>query len=394
MGAIGLITMHNIANYGSCLQTYATQKVFESIGWSTIVIDYCRPNNTLQFLTNQAFEGKRLARLEPLWNSMPALKHMASKPISSYLFRYGAPFRRFRGVYLNETNETYFSCDELKSNPPLADVYCTGSDQVWNSVWNGGFDQSYYLTWVPGEKPRVAYSSSIGRENLDEWEEKPMRRALRRYAAISVREESAVRVLAKLGIKSTLVLDPTLMLNDSDWGQIATRPKQSLDGYILVYQLNPNDNFSNYASMVSKELGLPLVKLCYRGKDRQKGAINIVSPEVTDFLGLFFNASYVITDSFHATAFSLNFQKPFVSIAPNRFSTRITSVLELTGTSNRLLRNKEDISLMLRPIDFDYARQVLEAKREESLDFLRCALDVTGTQASCASDDDRESHGC
>lgn len=388
MGTIGLITMHNIANYGSCLQTYATQEVFKSIGWSTLVIDYCRPNNTLDYLTNQAFEGKRLARFEQIWGAAPSLKRMVSVPISSYLARYAAPFRRFRNTYLNETNETFFNYDELRSNPPAADVYCTGSDQVWNSVWNDGFDRAYYLMWAPQEKPRIAYSASIGREDIDEWEKGEMRHALQRYSAISVREESGVRVLSEIGIKSTLVLDPTLMLKRSAWEQIATQPKESRGDYILVYQLNPSDNFTHYASRVAKELGLPLKKLCYRGRDRQRNAQNIVSPEVTDFLGLFLNASYVITDSFHATAFSLNFQKPFVAIAPSRFSTRITSILELTGASDRMLKDAADVGLMVRPIDFEYAEQALEAKREDSLSFLRQALGVDGANMRVSGDDD------
>lgn len=376
MATIGLITMHDIANYGSCLQTYATQEVFKSLGWSTLVVDYRRPNNTLEHLAEQVFRGRRLAWLEPLWRVAPALKRAAALPVSSYIRQYFAPFKRFRRAYLHESAETYLTYGELEKNPPAADVYCTGSDQVWNSVWNEGFDRAYYLTWVPQGKPRIAYSASIGREAVDEWEKEPMRRALREYSAISMREASGVKILSNMGVDAHLVIDPTLMLERSDWARIATWPKGVGGNYILVYQLNPSDDFSGYANRAAKTLGLPLVKLCYKGGGRQKGAKNIVSPEVTDFIGLFLNADFVITDSFHATAFALNFEKRFVAIPPNRFSTRIRNILKLTGTADRLLVDFDNIDLVNYPIDFDGVRLSLEAKRTDSLNFLRKALSV------------------
>lgn len=106
-----------------------------------------------------------------------------------------------------------------------------------------------------------------------------------------------------------------------------------------------------------------------------KGAKNIVAPAVTEFLWLFMNASYAITDSFHGTAFSLNLCVPFAAIAPDHFSTRLLSVLELTGTTERMLEDLTDVELLGRSIDFDTVAERLAANRSESLDFLKGALD-------------------
>ena len=394
MGSICLITLQVVSNYGSCLQTYATQEVFRRLGWDCEAVDYCRANNTLESLTENAFNGRRLKPFRKVWEKAPLLKHAVSIPISWQLRKNSAPFGRFREKYLRITERPYTSIEELEQDPPSADVYCTGSDQVWNSVWNDGFERPYYLTWAPEGKPRIAYAASIGREELDDWEKPLMREALERYAAISMRESSGVKLLSDLGIPSELVLDPTLMLDKNGWSKIATIPKTARGEYLLVYQLNRSEDFVRYAQGVSRALGLPIVKLCYRKRDAQRGAKNIVAPEVADFLGLFLNASCVITDSFHATAFSLNFQKPFVVIAPNRFSTRITSILGLTGTSDRMLGDVNDVGLMARPIDWGYVERALEAKRGDSLDYLRRALGANGEQGFGAENDNGKWYGC
>ena len=105
-----------------------------------------------------------------------------------------------------------------------------------------------------------------------------------------------------------------------------------------------------------------------------KSAKTLIAPSVEEFVGLFLNASYVITDSFHATAYSLNFGIPFTSIAPQRFSTRIASILALTGTEDRMLSSWDDTSMFERHIDFDYVTRSLDGMRESSVSFLREAL--------------------
>lgn len=309
------------------------------------------------------------------------MKQYMSKGYALLRKRNEAPFLRFRNYYLNET-KLYLDEKQIAEDPPIADVYCTGSDQVWNSIWNGGFEAPLYLTWVPEGKPCISFAASIGREELDEWEKPLMVDALKRYKAISMREISGVTLLEKLGIENVkLVLDPTLMLLKQDWEKIATFHSAPDDGYVLSYQLNHSDDFVRYTQELGKKLGLPVVKICYRKKHRQAGAINLVAPEVTDFLGLFLNASCVVTDSFHATAFSLNLEKPFVSIAPNRFSTRIKSILELTGAEERLLGDFSDLELMDRPIDFKRVANRLDEAREGTIGFLRRALDQADDSA-------------
>lgn len=371
---VSLITLHNVLNFGSCLQAYASQKTIEALGHSCEIVDYWRANNTPVGRAEASFNAGRLGSFAPLWKIAP-LKSIAMIPYKKRMDRRAKPFESYCKRYLNLTRP-YYSESELEQDPPEADVYVTGSDQVWNSIWNEGFEEPYYLAWVPQRRRRVAWSASIGREKLDDWEIEPMREALARYDAISLRESSGVRLVRELGFpEARLVLDPTLMLDRDGWSKIATLPQGAEGSYILSYQLGSGEEFAAHVSGLSKRMGLPVVKLNFTGIESTGGLDVEPVPAVTDFVGLILNAAYVVTDSFHATSFCLNLGTPFTSIAPGRFSTRLSSVLELTGAEERMLGDYADLSLVDSPIDFAKAQGRLAAKRSESLDFLKGAID-------------------
>lgn len=377
------ITLHTTPNYGSCLQAYATQSVFENLGWQPLLVDYWRKVNQSSYLVDKSFKFGRLSSLSAFWARTPqCVRRLIYRAYDSTLERQRRPFRSFQKAMLHKTTR-YLSVEQLASKPPRADVYCTGSDQVWNSTWNDGFDDALFLSWAPAGKPRIAFAASIGKSCLEEWEKPQTKDALSRYDAISMREASGVRILEDLGFANvSLVLDPTLLLSKEEWERVSTIPEGLPENYILVYQLNPDERFTEYVKRLSSGMGVPLVKVCYRKNERLKGATNLVMPEVTDFIGCFLHSACIVTDSFHATAFSLNFEKPFVSISPGRFSTRLESILELTGLKERLLTDFDQIDLMERPIDFESARVGLSVKRDETLEFLRNALNSKHTVQS------------
>lgn len=375
MSKVALITLHTVSNYGSCLQTFATQKIFESLGWEVEVIDYYRADNLPEYAVEKAFMGRRMQKFQGVWDRAPWLKRLLSVPMGAIVKRQRKPFDDFRSKYLHLSKRMYRSADELELYPPVADVYCTGSDQVWNSVWNNGFEKPFYLTFAPEGKPRISFAASIGRNEVDDWEKPLMKEALSQYKAISMRESSGIGILNDLGFSDAqLVLDPTLMLNKHDWESIAKMP-EGIDGpYLLVYQLNKSKAFVDYVEAVAKKYGLNVVKISYGIYDVMKSAKTLIAPSVEEFVGLFLNASYVITDSFHATAYSLNFGVPFTAIAPERFSTRIASVLALTGTEDRMLASQQDIAMYERQIDFEYTTEKLDEMRKKSIAFLEEAL--------------------
>ena len=236
---IDIITLHYIWHYGSLLQTYATCKVFEKLGLETEVIDYVRPN---------ASETEEI-------KAGVVAKGYEKKPVKKALFIISKKIenkrrKKFSEEFLKKTvsmTKRYSSFDELKMNPPIADIYCTGSDQTWNSEYNGGFLPAYFLEFAPTGKKRIGYAISIGMDEIPEKELEQTKNAVLKYSAISVREDSAVKLIKKLGYESVQqVLDPTLGLSLEDWKPLIA-PDANNGKYILIYKLNPNDKLEKFA---------------------------------------------------------------------------------------------------------------------------------------------------
>lgn len=371
-----IITLHTSPNYGSCLQAYATQEVFKSLNWDPIIIDYWRSNNLPAIKTELTLKTLMGGKLEIVLKKIPSLRRRLKKRVLDNIEKIDAPFEKFRKRYLLLTEKQYKSFEELKEGYPLADVYCTGSDQVWNNIWNGGFDKAMFLGFVPEKVPCIAYASSIGREAIDNSEEGRMKAALSKYKAISMRESSGVRILESIGISNvSRVLDPTLMLTRKDWEKVATHNLDLPNNYLLIYQLNKNKHFVELAKSVASNEGLTVVTLCHNPAFQVKGTYNVVLPEVTDFLDLFLRAKYVVTDSFHGTAFASNFEIPFLVVPPERFSVRIEDYLSLVGAQSRLISLSDQLTKSEIPmIDFSNIQQRLENERRSSLEFLAKAL--------------------
>lgn len=369
---VGVITLHNSPNYGSCLQAFATQKVLSELGMAPLIIDYYRHDAIPENETERALNGQ-LAKKMPVFK-VPGVKALAHIPVSRIVRRRAAPLNAFRRDYLALTKRHYYSYQELVDNPPQADIYCTGSDQVWNSTWNNGFDPAFFLGFAPDGSKKIAYAASIGKSSLEDWEREPMRVALSEYSHISVREAEAAELLDSIGIPGAVpVIDPTLMLDKDGWSRLASGEVPSVP-YLLVYQLNRSHEFDACVQRLSKKTGLPAYRIAYGSHERRRGERMIVAPAVGRFAQLFLHAEVVVTDSFHGTAFSLNLGKRFVSISPGRFSGRIVNVLEMTGESDRYLKDCRDVGIVDEPIDWPRVQGLLEAKRQEARSFLIDAM--------------------
>lgn len=368
-----VITLHTVDNYGSVMQTYATQQVFKYLGYDVEFVDYWRKDNLPQYRAEKLLESSTLQKLKPIWGMCGFTQKITVFLLKKVLEHKKSPMWEFLEKHVQITPKRYSSFEELMENPPVADIYITGSDQVWNSIWNQGIDRAYFLDFAPKDKPRIAFSASIGRERLDEDEIPETRELLEKYKAISVREQSAVYVLDSMGIESTLILDPTLMLDADAWRELAAPMKQAKP-YLLIYQLNPNCQMDEYAERIAKRKGWAVVRIGFGQSDRKKVGTCVMLPSVEEFLGLFCNAACVLTDSFHATAFSLNLGTDFISILPRRFGTRIESITRLTGTKDRVLLSYDDLEIVDKSIDKETVQHILEEERKKGFDFLRKAI--------------------
>ena len=227
-----------------------------------------------------------------------------------------------------------------------------------------------FLDFVPDDMMKFAFCSSFGKVCLEEWEKEETIKLLARLQYISVRESSAVELLDTIGINNAVhLLDPTLLIDNSFWKNISA-PKLVKQDYVLVYQLNPNGDFDKYAYEFAKRKKLKLVHLCMKTRDLKKHGKKIILPKVEEFLSLIQHASYVITDSFHGTAFSINFNREFINIFPAEYSTRLESILQWAGLDSRHLIEYNNFEIADRCIDYKPINKKLQLEREKADKFL------------------------
>lgn len=365
---VSVITRHSVANYGSILQSYATQKAINKLNCDCEIIDYTKIEE----------QGKNIARTlcenSKFWSRNVFLKliyYILQTP--NYLYSYNK-FKKYRKQLLKQTEIEYSSFEELCERPPMADVYCSGSDQIWGKIGTDEVDKAYFLEFVPKGARCISYAASIGKAAISNETKLALKTYLTKYESIFVREKTAVEIIKKEGIDNVkLVLDPTLLLENNEWEKLI-KSKPKFKKYILLYQLHDNPRFVEYAKSFSKQTGIELVRICPSVQSLFRGGKGVFLPTPQEFLSLFKNAEYVITDSFHGTVFSLLFNRKFIDVLPSETGTRIINILELTKLEDRILKDYNDFSYIGKDVDFTEANAILNDERKKSIELLKNAL--------------------
>lgn len=262
-------------------------------------------------------------------------------------FRYYALRRRMRreARFIHEygnLSERYDSCDDLLKNPPAADCYISGSDQVFNS--NAMYPQLFYLGFEKtGHVRKIAYAPSFGFSIFSEAFIESISGYVKDFDALSCRERSGADLLSRIsGRKVPVVVDPTMLLSQSEWELIAVNP-QYARRYIFIYDLNGAEHLVEIARKIEKQTGYAIVCLTGKVQKFYKVDKQIYDAGPAEFIGWIKNAAYVVTDSFHGTVFSLIFHRRFYAyVALEKAVERLTSLLDNFGMTDRLIRNSDE----------------------------------------------------
>lgn len=317
---IGIMTMHRVENIGSVLQAYALQHKLEQQGYEAEIIDYIFPQKRKSFSLKDIVNG-----IINILHGCPKQKRLRK-------------LNDFRTKYLRFSSQAY-SREGLLAAPPKYDIYCTGSDQVWNPKHIGN-DTSFMLDFAPEDKPRVAYASSFATGSVGEPYFSLYSKYLRKYSSISVREQTGVDIVKRMtGKDAKLLCDPTLLLTPEEWDVIAKdseviMPEKYILVYLLSYMFNPRPGFYNIVKNVRQATGMPV--LFYNGFAKDVHACkakNLTGMGPCDFVKLFKKASFVITDSFHGAAFSSIYNVPMIGVVKDAGNEdgRIATLREKVG---------------------------------------------------------------
>lgn len=363
MKKVHIITRHFIPNYGSLLQSISSIKIFEEFGYETTIIDYVSTMETL--LPQNTNFAKKFSK-----NPVKRVVFWLAKLPDQILKR--ARFHSFRNKYLKMTKRLS-SSKELREYDFSNSYLCSGSDQLWGYISDEKtIDSNYFLDFAKEGDVCFAYSSSFGRIDFPSEYFADLNERLKKFSFITVREQNGVElILNHTPYFAEHVLDPTLTVNPAFWQEFANVAIKEKP-YLLVYHLRRNKTLERYAKNVAKENGWKIIRVSTSIYDlfKQRNCKLLADPKKV--LSIFKNAQCVVTDSFHATVFSLIFNRQFVDVLPPTTHERITDLLSLVGLSDRAFAHNGDVPLAIAtaPIDYEKVNSILEKARMDSLNTL------------------------
>lgn len=382
MKKVGIITIHSIENFGSFCQAFALQEIVKSLFYDVEVIDYVYPND---------YHKSQYAIVNPY--ARASVEKTLVARIRDYLYRHlfrAKNVRIRRGKYEDTIKQylllsvRYPSIESLKDCADKYDIYLTGSDQVWNPRYL--FNDLSFLLDFTDNPNKIAFSSSFGSKVIGLEHSKLYSPYLSKYKFISTREESGVHLVKDIcGKDAICTCDPSLLLSKEKWGNRLVCGKPLVSGkyllcYVLTYTSNPYPYALEFINYIHRVTGLKII--CIDNSSRfwmrlgYKGFQNC-GPQ--DILNLFFNASFIVSSSFHGAAFSLIFRKDFYSILPPDVDDeRQASLLNKVGANNRIIRVGDPLPSAHEVYinNWDELSSRLECYKTESLVYLEKALTV------------------
>lgn len=347
-------------NYGAMFQSYALSKTIEYLGHTPVFLtlkhrttcNYVTPKKTLK----RAIKGKILKFL--------------SKPTQEIRIERAKKFRAFAQVY--QTQVCYENLQELNANPPKADVYLSGSDQVWNPK---GLHEELMLSFAPDDSILASYAASMGAEIVPEENKELFAKYISRYDAVSVREDTMIDVIKDYTNKPIQQhIDPVFLISKQDWNKFA-KPysKLKFEKYILMYLIDfDKKNIKNFKKL-KKETGLPIVLVTLGGLKYRFADQVVMDASPQEFLYLLSSAEMVVASSFHGCALSVVFNKPFIAISGRDKPTRIESMLRHFGLEEQ---NTTDISFENAKVDFQNVNKQIATDIETSKNYLKKVFEM------------------
>lgn len=319
---VGIITFHFVNNYGAVLQAYALQKyIKDELKVDSYIIDYVNPFIKLT----------DALRLLPISSNIREI----TSGICSFKDRISR-MQKLAGFINRNTilTKEYHNSFSLKIDPPSFDKYICGSDQIWNPFITFGICKAYYLSFVNVSAKKIAYAPSFGTYKYSFIIRQLCKKHIMSIANISSREKEGVELISLItGKECPQLIDPTLLLTKEQWHHIAKKPESIISDYILVYIVQRHDeSIDEEIKQIKQRLNLSVVEIS-RYSYARCGVVDscLVNIGPEEYIGLFENAKYIVTDSHHGLIFSFIFDHPCHLIYGKQFPTRIMNMLNLLG---------------------------------------------------------------
>lgn len=355
MKKIGILTFHRAVNYGAQLQSYALQRTVSDLGAECELVDYLCPAITEPY---KPFNIKKKKPLQSFAKSC-VMFNRRKKKIKS--------FESFQNKIV-KSKEQYTS-KTISQAKDKYDLFITGSDQVF-SPWCADFDPAYFLTFA-NDSQKFSYAASFAAKEIPDDKKEEFSRRLSGFQKLSVREKDGVRLVKELCGKEAVVnLDPTLLLGADKWSEIAQAPAN--EPYILIYTVMPQISLVDFACNLAKEKNMKVIYLNDAPHLHNNNIEYVRASSVESFIGYIKNASYVVSNSFHATAFSVIFHRSMFIEFQNKINrnVRSESFLGELGISRGIENGKAEET----KIDWNDVDKKLDVQKKKSLEYLKSII--------------------
>lgn len=392
MNEVGLCIVYKNWNYGSILQSYATLLELQKLDVPYEIIRYERKKDLKFYVTSLP----RLANRDMMYSKLRALRRKLGKKKNKEF----AANDKIRAKIFSDFVRTHFDhfsriipdYDALSKYAEKFQSVLVGSDQLWLPA--GLATNFYNLRFVPENINKIAYSASFGVSEIPSYQEKRTIEYLNRIENISVREHSGQELIRKLtGREVSVIVDPTLVISKEMWDVNIPQERKIQEDYIFCYFLGDNPDQRDEARKLSKATGLKIVTLRHMDEfiksDESFGDLAPYDVGPAEFVNLIRNASYVCTDSFHGSVFSIINHKKFVSFnrygvtSKNSRNSRLDSLFSQLGLQRRF--NGNIVDEMMQPIDYNAVDERLAGLREYAENYLKNALQAGAVEGSNGS---------
>lgn len=362
---IGILTYHRAHNYGAMLQAYALRTFLQEHEYDVEFIDYWPKEHQRQYTLIKHIHGKSIANkiLNLFVDTLTILRR----------FHRMRKFNDFARDFLGIKSNIKYETSSDFTNTLNYDYIIVGSDQIWrNHEYEGkyiGFDPVYFCQNIPITSHCISYAASMGIISLNEKDCNLLKEYLAKFDTILVRENNLKELIRTLNYQADVVLDPTLLLSKKQWNTLLPASRFKKQKYVLYYELIRSKEALCFAHNKAKELHCELLVMdSIIHTIPRKNHIAYASP--IEFMHAIRDAEYIVATSFHGTAFSIIFEKQFITIGLNKNSDRVQTLLQHLNIDEHYQQQAQDVPA----IDYVKIQPLYKTIRHKSMQLLLTAL--------------------
>lgn len=363
---IATITVQNAYNFGAMLQTYALHEKLKSMGHECEIVNYMSDSIKSHYGIYKESDSV-------IFNIKQTGKNIVKKIIKRKQYK---RFDDFKDNYMTLTNPVLSKTDLIKLNKKFEGFIC-GSDQIWNpDIMSKRDFYAFFLQFVSDKNKKISYAPSFGMENLSSDFLNSIKGDIDSFTNVSCRETSGVNMLKSITNKEIeQVLDPTLLITKQEWTELSKGSQFNTDDkYMLIYQLDFNKEMVEKSVEYAHKNGMKAILLSASAKKNNMVDYVIKNAGPLEFLYAFCNASAIATNSFHGTVFSMLFEKQFIVFAHKTRNTRMESILNIVGLSDRIYSNNNAIDILNKEIDYKKVTSKLNIEIDKSIKFIEKSI--------------------